>query len=273
MTYDAQERSAHGGSKVELYLFETEDGIHSWAYTTDQKPITALGKTFSPATIKRTELKQSAGQSSTERLTITVPFDNPVAVLHVPYLPPRPIKVTVYSYQRRDLSLEIKQGFVGYVAAFSQKGEDAELSCSQIIDAFNQIVPPWVYKANCIYATYEEGCDLDPALWRINATVSAVDDPNSKVTSPDFATKPDDWFRGGFAVVPSTGETRFVVAHTGNTVTLKHPFTDLQPDTVIQIYAGDDHTEQTCRTKFNNKANYLAFDHTPTFNVFDKGTK
>lgn len=273
MTYAAQERSDHGNSKVELYLFESDDGAHKWAYTTDSKPITAMGQTFLPYPIKRTEHKQQAGESSTERITITVPFDNPVAVLHVPYLPPRPIKITVYGYHRTDLSLEIKQGFTGQVAAFAQKGEEAELSCSQIIDAFNQVVPPWVYKSKCVYATYEEGCDLDPALWRIDATITIIDDSTASLQSSDFATKPDNWFRAGFAVNPLTGEVRFVVAHTGNLVKLVHPFSDLQPDQVIQIYAGDDHTEATCRTKFNNKANYLAWDHTPTFNVFDKGTK
>jgi uncharacterized phage protein (TIGR02218 family) len=270
MSFNEYEESAHEGGKVELYLFQTDDGRHKWAYTTERTAVSALGATFIPEAISRTELRQNAGQSGSERLTIRVPFDNPVAVLHVPYLPPRPIRVNIYSYQRRDLSIEIVQGFIGYVTSFSQKGVEAELLCSQIIDTFQQTVPWAVFHEHCIWATYEEGCFVDRTAFLTHATVD--DNQVSVIISADFATKPDGWFTAGYAINPIDGEVRFITAHTGNAITLVHPFTDLPVGSTLDTYAGDDHTESTCRLKFNNKVNYLAFDHVPNFNVFEKGT-
>lgn len=270
MSYDSLERSKHDGSKIELYLFETEDGIHKWAYTTDRKPITALGSVFLPENIKRSELKQNAGESSSEKLTINLPYDNPVSIIHVPYLPPRPIRVTVYGYQRRDVTVEIKQGFTGYVTTFGQKGEEAELQCSQIIDTFQQTVPWAVFKQGCIWNTYGEGCGLDNVAFLTLATVesSAAD----TIQSAAFATQPAGWFQAGYAVNPASGETRFVTWHAGNLIKVVHAFTNLLPGMRLNVYAGDDHTEETCRTKFNNKYRYTGFDHQPNYNVFLKGT-
>lgn len=270
MSFDAYETSAHDGSKVELYLFETEDGLHRWAYTTDRKSIFALGVEFVPETISRSELKQNAGEAGTEKLTINIPFDNPVAVIHVPYLPPRPIRVTVYAYQRRDLSIEIKQGFIGFITSFSQKGVEVELQCSQIIDTMQQMVPWAVFKEGCVHATYEEGCGVDRNLFRTETSLSAVG--VDTISSPDFALQPDGWFTAGYVTNPTNGETRFVTKHVGDTLTLVFGLTGIQVGDTVDAFAGDDHTEATCRLKFNNKLNYLAFDHFPNYNIFEKGT-
>jgi hypothetical protein len=232
-----------------------------------------MGHAFLPTVIKRSELRQAAGESSSERLTITLPWDHPVAAIHVPYLPPRPIRVSVYSYHRRDLSVEIVQGFTGYIAAFAQKSEEAELSCTQIIDTFQQQVPWAVFKANCIWATYEEGCGVDRNAFKTTATLSGV--VVDEITSADFGAAgggDPNWFKAGYAVDPATGEVRFIIAQAGNTLKLVYPFTSVGPGSVIEAFAGDDLTEATCRGKFNNKINYLAFDHFPAFNVFDRGT-
>jgi hypothetical protein len=273
MSYNALETSSHDGSKVELYLFYTEDGKFSIANTTDRVQIAAMSKVFVPAAIKRSELRQSAGESSGERMTITVPWDHPVAVMHVPYLPPRPVRVAVYSYHRRDLSIEIVQGFTGYVAAFSQKGDEAELACTQIIDTFQQQVPWAVFKSNCVWATYEEGCGVDRSLFKTATALTAVD--GADITSPAFALAgggDPNWFKAGHVVDIASGEVRFVIAQTGGTLRLVYPFSSAVIGSNVEAFAGDDRTEVTCRTKFNNKPRYLGFDHAPQFNVFERGS-
>jgi hypothetical protein len=273
MSYNSAETSSHDGSKVELYLFYTEDGKFSHGNTTDRLPITALSHVFTPTAIKRSELRQSAGESSSERMTITVPWDHPVAVMHVPYLPPRPVRVSVYSYQRRDLSLEIVQGFTGYIAAFSQKGDEAELACTQIIDTFQQQVPWAVFKANCIWSTYEEGCGVDRNAFK---TATALTDVSgADITSPAFGAAgggDPNWFKAGYVIDTESGEVRFVIAQTGNTLRLVYPFSSAVKGANVEAFAGDDRTEVTCRTKFHNKLNYLGFDHAPQFNVFERGS-
>ena len=270
MSYDALERSKTEGSKVELYLFETEGGVVKHANTTDSVEVVALGYTFIPTVISRSEFRQTGGENSTERLTIKVPFDHPVALMHVPYLPPRPVQVRIYSYHRRDMAIEIIQGFVGSVTNFTQRGEEVELQVSQIIDSTQQTVPWAVFKSGCVWATYEQGCGVQRESFRLNITVASF--ASTTIQSVQIATKPNGWFTAGYAVNTANGETRFITEHVGDMVKLVYPFTGLTNGTVLAFYAGDDHQPETCRVKFNNKANYLGFDFFPKFNPFVSGT-
>lgn len=272
MSFLSQETGKNSGSRVELYLFETEDNKYRWAYTTDAAARFFGAVEYIPEVISRGELKQQAGDSSVEKLRVTVPFDNPVAVAHVPYLPPRPVKVTIFAYHRNDPGSEVVQAFVGYVTSFNQKGAEAELECSQIIDSLGQSVPWVVFKSDCNWALYQIGCGVDKGAYQETLTdVNAVD--GTLVTAPTLAGFPPHWFRNGFAYHPSTGESRFITAHddVAGTITLVYPFLSLAPGDVLDVFAGCDRKKETCLTKFNNKENYLGFDHFPTYNVFQQG--
>ena len=52
------------GSRVELYLFESDDGRYRWAYTTDSRSKLLGPIEYKPEAIKRGELKQTAGDSN-----------------------------------------------------------------------------------------------------------------------------------------------------------------------------------------------------------------
>lgn len=265
------EQSDHHGSRVELYLFETEDGRNKFAYTTDRVARYMLSTTFVPNTIKRGELRQQAGDGSQERLAITLPWDDPVARMHVPYMPPMPVKVTVYSYQRNDPASEIIQAFSGYVSSFAQKGVDATLECSQIVDSLGQIVPWVTFKSGCVWALYHIGCGLDKGLWSAEVTdVSTVD--KVKITAGTFSTFPDGWFTNGFLFNPATGEQRFISRHSAaeSAVYLTYPLLGYSAGDLI-AYAGCDRHRDTCSDKFNNRINYLGFDRNPLYNVFQQG--
>lgn len=273
MSHFDYEQSEYEGSRVELFLFETEDGRHKYAYTTDKFGRNFLATNFVPGTIKRGEIKQQAGDSGVEKVEITVPWDNPVAVMHVPYLPPRPVKVTIFSYHRDDPAAEIVQGFVGYITSFSQKGTDAIFECSQILDAFSQVVPWVTFKGDCVWALYGIGCGVDKGLWSTNVTdVSTVS--GEKITAGTFSMMPDGWFTNGFLVNPATGEQRFITKHAAGeaAVYLSYPLLGYNSGLLI-AYAGCDRRRDTCHSKFNNKINYLGFDHTPGYNVFQKGVR
>ena len=273
MSQQQYEVSETEGSRVELYLFETEDGRYRYAYTTERNERSFAGRTYVPEAIKRDELRQQAGDANVQKLTVTVPFNNPVAVMHVPYLPPRPVKLTIYSLQRNDPASEVVQGFVGYVTSFTQRGAEAQLECSQILDALSQVVPWATFKGDCVWALYKIGCGVDKAMYRENVTaVSSV--VGEKITAPVFATFPEDWFTNGYIVNPATGEQRFISKHSASeaAVYLVYPLLGYTAG-LLQAYAGCDRKRDTCSTKFNNKVNYLGFDHTPNYNVFQKGVR
>lgn len=272
MTFAALETSVHEGSPIELYLFQTDDLLFSWGYTTGNEPYSFAGLAYQPEAISRGELKQNAAETGSDRLTVNVPWDNPVAVLHVPYLPPRPVRLTIYRVQRRDTTLEVVQGFTGYISGFGQRGTQAEFACSQIIDSMQQSVPWAVYKSGCIWTTYEVGCgkNREDFLTTIS-DISAI--VGKSVFSATAASKASGWFSAGIAENPATGEVRFIKEHIGNELKLNYPFIGLTTAATLKLYAGDDHQPETCRLKFNNKVNYVGFDFFPNYNVFKQGTK
>jgi uncharacterized phage protein (TIGR02218 family) len=265
------ENSKELGSRVELYLFESDDGRYRWAYTTGSDEKTLGPIIYKPEAISRSKLKQTAGDSNVEKLSITVPFDNPVAALHVPYLPPRPIRVTVYAFQRNDPAGEIVQGFTGYVTSFNQKGAEAVLECSQILDNLSQTVPWAVFKSGCIWGLYQVGCGVDKALWREDALITMVD--GATLASPEFSNKLDGWYTNGFLVNPATGEQRFITEHNAAEGTIKvvYPFLAAEGGQIFDAFAGCARTKEICSEKFGNKINYVGFDHRPDYNVFQQG--
>ena len=258
-------------SRVELYLFESDDGRYRWAYTTDAREKVLGPVVYKPEAIKRGELKQAAGDSNVETMQVIVPFDNPVAAMHVPYLPPRPIRLTIYAYQRNDPAAEIVQAFTGYITSFNQKGVEATLECSQILDNLSQTVPWAVFKPGCIWGLYQVGCGVDKQLWKNIALVTTVD--GSTIGSPEFSAKPTGWYTNGFAYNPETGEQRFIVAHdaVAGTIVLAYPFLSLNGAQNIEVYAGCARLKEVCSDKFGNKLNYVGFDHFPAYNVFQQG--
>ncbi|MGH8074279.1 MAG: phage BR0599 family protein [Lysobacter sp.] len=257
------------GSRVELFLFETDDAQYRWAYTTDSKPKLFGVTTYEPLEISRGELRQTA-ENNTERLTVKVPFDNPVALIHVPYLPPRPIRLTIYRYERNDPAAEIVQAFTGYISSFNQKAEWAELECSQVIDTMSQTVPWAVFKSDCIWALYQIGCGVSKAAYEVDVPgLLAVD--GDTIQSGVFSGYPDGWFTNGYMLDPGTGEVRFITYHVGNTIRVVHPFTALGGGSPAKLYAGCDRKRQTCSDKFNNRINYVGFDYFPAYNVFQQG--
>jgi hypothetical protein len=87
------------------------------------------------------------------------------------------------------------------------------------------------------------------------------------VVSNGFALRPDQWYQGG-RLESATGETRFVVDHQGDTVTLISPLPGVSSLDDVWAYWGCDHLEATCRDKFGNLTNHLGWSRLPGRNPF-----
>lgn len=271
MTFAQFEDSIDSGNKIELYFFETSDQLHRWGYTTDSLPFTVGLFTYEPEVISRTEVKQSPGEGPS-KITVSIPYDAPVAAINVPYLSPNPIRLTIYEVHRDDPDQQLRQMFIGYVSSFRQVSEFAELECSQIIDNIKQDVPWATHKKNCNWALYGPGCYVNRLSYQVD-----IDDLTAVTAeymeSPIIATKSNGWFTNGYVYHPETGESRFIIAHEGSRLYFNYPFRQVQPGDAVKAYAGCDRTRQTCLAKFNNIDNYLGFDWLPDDNVFRTGVK
>lgn len=267
MAYDTQEISRYGGAPVELFLFRDSVGQTVAAYTTGDEQIIDGLTIFEPGVIGRSSIRQTNDDPS-GNLNVQVPADSLIADKFRAYLPARPISLTVYRYHLTDLSVERRALFAGEVVSVQFDGEGyATLACESVIKDKGRKVP-WVpYKKGCVWALYGHGCGVLRAPFEV--PTSAYVQTGNVLTSTVYGTFADGWFRGGTVEVPGTGETRFVLAHTGNNLTLDYPFFNLPAGTTLVAVAGCNRTEETCADKFNNLPNHLGFSYIPTENPYD----
>ena len=67
----------------------------------------------------------------------------------------------------------------------------------------------------------------------------------------------DQYYKSGAILIGN--ERRLIVDQTGAVLTLLAPFTGVANGTACTIYAGCDHTVETCRDKFSNVIHYGGF--------------
>ena len=93
---------------------------------------------------------------------------------------------------------------------------------------------------------------------QVATTVSSVSGVSLVVAA---LPQPDQWARYGQAYHLASGESRSVLAQVGTTLTLDVPFATIGVGNDLAVYAGCDHSVTTCRTKFNNVANFGGHPH------------
>jgi uncharacterized phage protein (TIGR02218 family) len=263
MSYDSLEKSVYSGAPVELYRFT--QGPKSWRYTSADSEQTYQGYAYRPEAISRGELDQSQEEQAGS-LEVTLPRDNEVASLFIPYLPVEPIGVTLFRFHRGDS--EVVTIFVGKVASVAFIGSEARLVCQPVSEVLRRQIPSYMYQYQCNHALYSTACGINKASYKVQAIVSAVS--GDTVTATAFGTKSSGWFNNGW-LQRSNGEVRFVIGHSGNTVTLMNPFSGLKAGESVDAYAGCDRTESVCASKFGNLVNHAGFSRIPTKNPFEAG--
>lgn len=268
MAYDTYELSQYNGAPVELFLFSDDVSQKVWAFTTGEDALLDGLTLYVPDIISRSSVK-AGGSEIAGAIQVKVPLTSTIAEQFKAYLPTRPIGLTVQRYHRTDTAVQRVTVFSGQVttAAFENDGMTA-LNCEPVTKAVKRKVPWQVYKAGCNHALYELGCGVSRELFATGAGAYTLS--GTTLTSLEFGAKPDGWFNNGYVEAPATGERRYIIGHVGNVITIDYPFIGLSAGQALTAYAGCDRQRATCRDKFNNLQNMLAFDWIPSDNPFDK---
>jgi uncharacterized phage protein (TIGR02218 family) len=264
MTFLAAELSTYNNSPLELYLFTTLNG-GVWAYTNGTKEQTRGSQVYAPAPISRNAVDTNPGEAP-KMLEITLPENNALIAQFIPYLPVTPIAVTVYRRHFTDPDNEFAIVFTGSAASVRFDNGAAVLSCRPVAASIGRKAPWQTYQAPCNWALYSLGCGIPQDDYKVTGTVTSVS--NFDILCTAAGTKPDGWFTTGFVRRDSTGEVRWITAHTGATITLQKDFQGLEGGEAISIFAGCDRLETTCAVKFNNKLRFLGWPDVPTKNPF-----
>lgn len=267
MTFRQHEDSRHSGAPQEFFLFAM--GTTAWRVTSGDAPVVLTDpdpETYEPLAMSCDQL--TFGEEDTAGdVTITIPCDHAIAQLFVGGGPSVPLRVVARTLHRADADAEIHVAFTGEVIACDFEGPAARLKCAPMFGKLRRLTPGIAYQAQCAWVLFGAGCSLNADDFQATGTVTAVS--GRQVTAVVFGTQADGWWRGGW-IKFADGRRRFVVAHTGTTVTLMNVQPGLAPGDAFDVWPGCDRTEAVCAAKFSNLVNHMGFPRIPHRNPYER---
>lgn len=263
MTYDASERSAQGGSPVELYRFARN--TKEWFFTSNDVNVTYAGDTYVATTLQRSSIEQTSEQAR-NALKLTVRRDMDIAELYRVAPPKDIISLTVIRQHRGDNDPAVI--WIGRVMNVDwQEGGQAVINCEPVSTSVKRQGLRRLYQRQCPHPWGSAACGVDKEAHKIDTTVTAVS--GLTVTVAALLDRP---YGGGWiqkADADGNLERRFIRSFSGLTLTLSQAFQDLEEDDAVTVYPGDDHTMATCDGVYDNILNFGGMPYTPTKNPFD----
>jgi uncharacterized phage protein (TIGR02218 family) len=273
MSYNAQETAIETGKPVELFLFRNL--TDQFAYTSGPSNVLYNAVTYVPAQVDRPA--PTAGvELETRDLTITIPMGDPLVNPRYITVPPStPDHITIYRQHLTDGTHETITFWSGIIASVAFEGEFAKLSCRPVTFLFDRTIPKRTYSNLCAHVLYDRGCKLNDALFKDLVTVQTVNGADVTVVGTGIGLKPADYYLSGFARFNTIDYRAIlkVVILNANTLTISFilPFENAGAGSEIELFAGCDHSMDTCFSKFNNVRNFGGFPAVPLQNPFAEG--
>jgi len=263
MTYDSREQSTYSGAPYELYKFDS--GTMGWRLTTADAVKTFGNEDYTPEAITRSATQQSK-ETQGGTVQVTLPRDHPITAMFVSYIPPAPLWLTIYRAHEGEPEAETRVIFIGRVT-LDTKGEGSVLTCSPEQEYLKRMIPTMNYQRPCNHMLYDSGCKVQKLLYSATGQLTAF--TADSVSAAAFALLPDGYFTHGY--IERGQDRRFVIDHTGDTLTLMVGLSGLELGDEVLAYAGCDRSYDTCGSKFSNTANFYGFEWIPTKNPFGPG--
>ena len=259
MTHAAREVSRFGGQPVDCYRFA--HGSEVWRLTTSDVPQTLPDGTYVPEALVAGPIRRSEEWDSGS-MTITLDYLHPIARLFQASRPREPVLVTAYTFHRGESEFPIK--FQGEVAMATATARAAVLQCVPSTYRLKKRVPVLIYSSRCPLALYGDRCGVNRAAFRDRVTIGAVN--GAEITAAALGARANGWYVNGY-VQTLQGETRFVIRHVGGLIELEYPL-PVVAGQQLDVFAGCDRSESTCRSKFSNIENHLGFARIPVKELF-----
>ena len=259
MSYNSIETSPFSSQPFELFLFQTT-GL-SFALTNSENEISYLGQNYAPTTITRSD-QEISNEVVSGQMKIYLPVDHPLAELLIPYLPPAPIAITVFSSHYGDGETVVI--FTGEIAS-AHFTDECEIICNSAQYLLQRKIPQQLYQAPCSHIFGDRDCGADLTAHTYSGSVSAVDSTGTILTIPAFASLPDS-LKGGFLKFGNV--YRMIVGHSGSTVTLISAISGLAAPSAVSGTAGCALDFPTCN-HYGRTRSFLGFDLIPIVNPFD----
>ena len=268
MNYADKETSVQDGAFYELYDFIR--GTWSMYLTTRATEVYVSDQQiYQPTSISRDKIRQGE-QLRKDKITITVPRGHALGAEFVNIAPETSTSVTI---RRNHRLLDVEMAKViwkGRVIGAEPRGERIEIACESIYTSMRRIGPRYRAELICQHMLYSAECGANQPEKRVDGDIDAMISPTT-VQISQAAGYADGWFSGG--ILDHGSNSRYIMSHSGDTIKLSRPLPGLAAGESVAIYPGCDRIITTCRDKFNNKDNFLAFPWFPEKNPFQVSIK
>src|SRR5690606_27902645 len=268
MGYNNYEISEDQGSPVELYEFSFQ-GM-TYYYTSGESDFEYNTRTYTAESIGRTEIEET-GDLPKNDLTLTVPYNFPVALLFRVAPPSDVVNLIVREIHRSDSTdNEAIVKWRGRVLnARWNEDATASLVCENFLTSLRRTGLRRLYQRQCPHILYGAACGLANTSCAVSAQLTSGG--GVSLQSPTFLALGDNHLDGGYVEwekSPGSYERRAIRRHVGDTIEITYPIPGLTSLDTVTVYPGCDHTLDTCRSKFNNVVNYGGFPYIPQKNPF-----
>lgn len=258
MSYIAKEQSEYGGNPIELYVFTY--GLIVWRFTSSLSAITYDGNAYSPMYLERAavtiarELSKNAFKVQTEET-------NPVALLFLAGSPDKVVQISILRGHRDDGEFTSLTSGRVMSCEWSSTGK-ASLTVEQDATAMRTTGLRRFYGTMCPHILYGPECKASKNP--VAGVCLSLSGLAATITSAN--THSDGYFVGGLIV--ANNETRMIVAHVGQVVTLNAAIISLSVDDSVILYAGCDHSIDACDAIHGNKLNFGGQPFIPDKEIF-----
>jgi uncharacterized phage protein (TIGR02218 family) len=236
-----------------IYLYKFVYGERVYPFTNVGLPQSFDGDNYLPEDMSHTEPTQTEDVTKFD-VSISVPFDNTVALLSSTFPLPSNIELYIYKFYAGVTDPEIY--WRGKVVRTTWNDSRATIECNTTLSSLLIEGLPETNQILCNARLGNGRCPVLLANFRIGVTVDSVANGTDGVCTVTVTgiTQPDGWFERGTIKAPN-GDLRFIVAHVGDVLTLDNPFpaTTLADDDAADIYPGCDRSYATCIGKFGSE--------------------
>lgn len=249
--------------QVEMYRFTHMS--NEYYYTSSDKPVIFLNRTYNPVTIKRSDIISSFDSKAI--LDINTTRDNEVVKLFRS-LTPSSIKITIYQASRDDLT-NYKQIYNGLVKTCDISNNQATLKVQSLGSLLLRDIGRQSYQKHCNHKLYSKGCGLDEADYTIVTSINSISENGLILEVNSVSGYEDQYFKNG-VVRTNDGQARMIINQVGTTIEIQNVFEYLKND-YVTLSAGCLYTSSICKTKFNNFENYRGFEYIPNRDPLQNG--
>jgi len=266
VTYEALETSQESGQPVELYEFII--GTETYRYTSAEDTVLFNGNSWVSRQITRSNPTQTTDERR-QLITVTLPTDDVVCARYIGIVPGKLMSLEIIRFHRGDAEAFILwQGRVKG-AKYIRQGALCELQGLSTESSYSRTIPRHKYQGLCNHVLYDGGCKIVKTSYQYVGTINVISGNTITVNGLETA-KGDGWATGGYIELGSGEDYRMVLDQSGDVLKLMLPFNGSTGQSVT-VYAGCDHTLDTCDSKFSNAVNYGGFPFVPSLNPFNTG--